>query len=125
MKKSNPYHKVLLKRAEDLRASMSAQNAAHIVSRLDVPCDEGDLSQKSHEEWIFLNRNTLDAKLLREVDDAIRRIERDEYGVCQRCQEPISTKRLNAVPWAKYCVRCQELIGARAASGSQDDEDFD
>ena len=44
---------------------MSAQKVAQLVSRMDCPSDEGDLSQQSHEEWIFLNRNTLDVKLLR------------------------------------------------------------
>jgi DnaK suppressor protein len=121
--KSNPYHNVLLKKADELRASMSAQNAAQVVSRLDIPSDEGDLSQQSHEEWIFLNRNTLDAKLLREVEDALRRIGFGSYGICQRCEELISGKRLDAVPWAKYCVKCQEWIGARAASGHYDGDE--
>ena len=110
--KLDHYRKALKRKAEDLRRSMSAQNAAQIVARLDVPSDEGDLSQQSHEEWIFLNRNTLDLKLLREVEEALRRIHGSSYGVCAECSEPISTKRLDAVPWAKFCVRCQEAIGA-------------
>jgi DnaK suppressor protein len=117
--KLDHYRKALNRKAEDLRRSMSAQNAAQIVSRLDVPSDEGDLSQQSHEEWIFLNRNTLDLKLLREVEDALRRVEGSTYGICAECAEPISPKRLEAVPWAKFCVRCQELIGSGAVA---DDE---
>src|ERR1700690_427446 len=110
--KTSPYRKILEKKAEEVRHSMSAQKVAQVVSRLDVPSDEGDLSQQSHEEWIFLNRNTLDLKLLREVEDALRRIHGSSYGVCAECSEPISAKRLDAVPWAKFCVRCQEAIGA-------------
>jgi DnaK suppressor protein len=117
--KLDHYRKALNRKAEDLRRSMSAQNAAQIVSRLDVPSDEGDLSQQSHEEWIFLNRNTLDLKLLREVEDALRRVQGSTYGVCAECAEAISPKRLEAVPWAKFCVRCQELIGSGVVS---DDE---
>jgi len=109
------YQKALATKAEELRRSMSAQKIAQVVARLDVPSDEGDLSQQSHEEWIFLNRNTLDMKLLREVQAALRRIEQSTYGVCAACEEPISTKRLDAVPWAKFCVRCQEKIGTQAA----------
>jgi DnaK suppressor protein len=115
------YLKALEMKAEDLRRSMSAQKIAQVVSRLDVPSDEGDLSQQSHEEWIFLNRNTLDMKLLREVQAAIRRVEHSTYGVCAACEEPISVKRLDAVPWAKFCVRCQERIGAQAADSEQED----
>ena len=68
---------MLEKKAEEVRRSMSAQKAAQVVARLDVPSDEGDLSQQHHEEWIFLNRNTIDMKLLREIADALHRIEQD------------------------------------------------
>ena len=85
--------------------------------------DEGDLSQQSHEEWIFLNRNLLDMKLLREVQDALRRIAQGTYGTCYECEEPISAKRLDAVPWARFCVACQEKIAARIASGEPYYED--
>ena len=117
------YEKLLRKKADEVRRSMSAQKVAQVVTRLDVPSDEGDLSQQSHEEWIFLNRNTLEMKLLREVDDALRRVERGTYGICHACEEPISAKRLDAVPWAKYCVTCQEAVAARAARGEYDESD--
>jgi DnaK suppressor protein len=117
------HQKALEAKADDLRRSMSAQKVAQVVSRLDVPSDEGDLSQQSHEEWIFLNRNTLDLKLLREVQAALRRIQQGTYGVCAACEDPISAKRLVAVPWAKFCVQCQERIGAETAE--YDDNDFD
>src|SRR5215207_4050563 len=83
------YKKILEKKAEEVRRSMSAQKAAQVVARLDCPSDEGDLSQQSHEEWIFLNRNTIDMKLLREVSGALRRIDQDSYGICMECEEPI------------------------------------
>ena len=111
------YRKILEKKAEEVRRSMSAQKAAQVVARLDVPSDEGDLSQQHHEEWIFLNRNTIDMKLLREISDALHRMDQEHYGVCLECEEPISTKRLDAVPWARYCVTCQEKIAARIAEG--------
>src|SRR5438105_12606287 len=97
------YRTILEKKADEVRSSMSAQKVAQLVSRLDVPSDEGDLSQQSHEEWIFLNRNSLDMKLLREVQAALRRVQHGSYGVCAACEEPISPKRLDAVPWAKFC----------------------
>ncbi|HZT33385.1 MAG TPA: TraR/DksA C4-type zinc finger protein [Bryobacteraceae bacterium] len=107
------YRKILEKKADEVRRSMSAQKVAQLVARRDHVGDEGDLSQQSHEEWIFLNRNTLDMKLLREVEDSLHRIDAGSYGICHECEEPISPKRLDAVPWAKYCVKCQEMIAAR------------
>ena len=82
--KTSPYRKILEKKAEEVRHSMSAQKAAQVVSRLDTPSDEGDLSQHHHEEWIFLNRNTIDMKLLREISDALHRMDIGQYGVCGR-----------------------------------------
>lgn len=116
------YRNMLEKKAEEVRRSMSAQKAAQVVSRLDYPSDEGDLSQQHHEEWIFLNRNTIDMKLLREIGDALERIEQGSYGTCMDCEEPISVKRLDAVPWARYCVTCQENIATRAALGEPVDD---
>ena len=121
-KKFTGYRKMLEKKADEVRLSMSAQKAAQVVARLDCPSDEGDLSQQHHEEWIFLNRNTIDMKLLREIADALHRIDQGAYGVCMECDEPISPKRLDAVPWARYCVACQEAIALRIESGEYEHE---
>src|SRR5580700_10300304 len=106
--------KALLDKAQDLRRRMSAESAAAVVARLEDPSDSGDLSQQSHEEWLFLNRNNLEKTLLREVEEALARVRERSYGICQECEEPISPKRLQALPWAKFCVRCQELLSAMA-----------
>lgn len=116
------YKKILEAKSDEIRRSLSAQKASGVVHRLDCPSDEGDLSQQHHEEWIFLNRNSIDMKLLREVSDALRRIEHHSYGICLECEEEISPKRLDAVPWARYCVTCQDLVATRIASGEAVDE---
>jgi DnaK suppressor protein len=48
------------------------------------------------------------------VEEALVRVKEGTYGICQECEEPISPKRLQALPWAKFCVRCQEMLGAMA-----------
>ena len=53
-----------------------------------------------------LNRETF---LLRQVADALDRIVTGEYGTCLECEEPISAKRLTALPWAALCLSCQEV----------------
>jgi DnaK suppressor protein len=111
------YPGMLLQKSRELRARMSMQSAAQVVGRAERASDEGDMSQQSHDEWIFLNRNKLELKLLREVEEAISRLDTPEYGICQECEEPISQKRLNAVPWAKYCVTCQDLVTVRGVRG--------
>ncbi|MCC6264464.1 MAG: TraR/DksA family transcriptional regulator [Bryobacterales bacterium] len=50
------------------------------------------------------------AAKVRLIREAIARIQDGTYGECERCEEPIPVKRMNAVPWALYCVRCQEAV---------------
>lgn len=80
---------------------------------------EEDQAQVIHDEFVSLHLNGLDYGQLRLVDEALDRMQSGEYGVCLSCEEPIPDKRLRAVPWAKYCVPCQETIadlGAEADS---------
>ncbi|MDQ3041489.1 MAG: TraR/DksA C4-type zinc finger protein [Acidobacteriota bacterium] len=44
------------------------------------------------------------------INEALERIADKEYGECQNCEKEISPKRLDAVPWARYCLACQELV---------------
>jgi DnaK suppressor protein len=46
---------------------------------------------------------------------ALQRMNEGSYGICLHCEEPINPKRLAAVPWAPYCIRCQEAIDQRQA----------
>ncbi len=105
------YRELLTSKAEEVNRSMSTPAAAEIVARREEPNDYVDLADKSHEEWIFLNRNAQNASLLRQVEDALERMEQGSYGVCDDCGQTISPKRLEAVPWALYCISCQEKRG--------------
>ncbi len=57
----------------------------------------------------LLSLSDLDRRQLMLVEEALVRIGEGTYGECQMCGEDIGMKRLQAVPWARYCVRCQEL----------------
>ena len=102
------FKQILEEKAVELRKNMLTPFAANLVARREEPVDVADLSTQSHEEWIFLNRNSLDISLLRQIQDALVRIEDQSYGICQECEIPISPKRLDAVPWATYCLHCQD-----------------
>ncbi len=45
--------------------------------------------------------------MLDEIEAALRRIEKNNYGNCELCSKKISAVRLNAMPWARYCIACQ------------------
>jgi RNA polymerase-binding transcription factor len=54
-----------------------------------------------------------ESKTLIQVGIALQRIKDGEFGICIECEEPISIKRLTAVPWAACCLHCQELLDDR------------
>ena len=75
---------------------------------------EEDQAQMTHDEFVSLRLNSMDYGQLRLVDEALDRLESGDYGVCLSCEEAIPAKRLRAVPWARYCVPCQEAASSRA-----------
>jgi len=106
------YREILTAKAETIRENLVAAKAGQAL-RGERLADVDDQAVQSHEEWIFLNRNNIDVMLLREINEALARVEDGTFGECMECEDPISPKRLNAIPWAKYCINCQEEISAR------------
>ena len=74
--------------------------------------NEEDQAQLTHDEFVSLHLNSMDYTQLRLVDEALDRLNSGDYGVCLACEEPIPAKRLRALPWARFCVPCQETAGA-------------
>ena len=70
--------------------------------------DEGDLALISHNKELLYNLHETDFRRLQATEDALKRIEREEYGMCVRCSEDINEKRLVAVPWTTMCIECQQ-----------------
>jgi DnaK suppressor protein len=69
---------------------------------------EDDQAQLSHDEFVSLHLNSLDYGQSRLIEEALDRLDSGDYGVCLACEESIAAKRLAAIPWARYCVSCQE-----------------
>ena len=80
--------------------------------------DQLDNAKQLSEREVAAGAIDHDTKLLREVEAALERIRTGEYGVCVRCEETISERRLAAVPWAALCRECQQVAeDERAAAG--------
>lgn len=71
--------------------------------------DPVDLAVRNYSKNVMLAVSENESKQLALIDEALLRIEDDEYGVCQNCEKEINPKRLAALPWARYCLDCQEL----------------
>lgn len=72
--------------------------------------DPVDLAVRNYSKNVSLAVSENDSRQLAEVDQALIRLKDDEYGVCQNCEKAINSKRLAAIPWARYCLDCQELV---------------
>ena len=105
---------MLEEKSSELRAQIGVPTAHAVLHAVADPFDSADWAEKSHEEWIFLQKNNFDMALLREVEGALERLRDGTYGTCMECGMPVSRKRLEALPWARFCVTCQE----RHQSGS-------
>jgi DnaK suppressor protein len=67
-----------------------------------------DEAQHAAERELAILNLDRESGLLRNVRSALRRIENGSFGICVQCEEEISSKRLVAVPWAPFCIECQE-----------------
>ncbi len=72
--------------------------------------DELDQMQRASELALAVSNLDREFKQLRNVRAALRRIQEGSFGTCQECDQDIHAKRLTAVPWAAYCIRCQEIL---------------
>jgi DnaK suppressor protein len=75
-----------------------------------------DELQESADRVLALNSMTRIWEMSSLITEALARIENQTYGVCAECEEQISEKRIAALPWAKYCIGCQESIDSAAPS---------
>ncbi len=72
--------------------------------------DPVDLAVRNYSKNVMLAVSENESKQLTLIDEALLRIEDDEYGTCQNCEKEVNPKRLAAIPWARYCLDCQELL---------------
>ena len=100
--------KALAAEHESLVRSLNRNRAAEEEIRVEKTEDEGDLALISHNKEVLYNLHESDFRRLKAIEDALKRISREEYGVCVGCEEDINEKRLVAVPWAQMCIQCQE-----------------
>jgi len=72
--------------------------------------DPVDLAVRNYSKNVMLAVSENESRQLALVDEALLRVKDDEYGSCQNCEKAINPKRLAAIPWARYCLNCQELV---------------
>ena len=98
-----------------------AELSAGLRNREDIAIEKTpdaiDEVQLAGERELAIRNLDREANLLRNVRSALARIADGSYGICLHCEEEIKPKRLDAVPWTKYCIRCQEAVDRHEIDG--------
>lgn len=80
--------------------------------------DDSDLASLLSSDYLAATNTSRKAALLKEVNEAIRRVEEGVYGTCEDCGEEINMKRLTAIPWTIFCVDCKETHERMVKNGN-------
>lgn len=108
-KRMKAFRDRLLERREGLFRQVTEAEMSSRERDLEATQDPADMAANAYTKELLISMSSNDRQLLELIDEALGRIEAGEYGECVNCGESISEKRLEAVPWARYCVKCQDL----------------
>jgi RNA polymerase-binding transcription factor len=103
----NPYRELLLKKRSELVASVKSEPDALMAASLQTP-DADEFAAKAANQDVSATTLELRTQMLKEIDRSLKTMATGTYGVCEDCGEEISPNRLKAIPWARYCLTCQE-----------------
>ena len=114
----NHYKMILLqKRAELIGDVNNIENEALKKSRHDasgdlsnMPIHMADIGTDNFEQEFSIGLMDGERKLLCQINEALDRIEKKTYGICEGMNKVISKARLNAIPWAKYCIEYARMV---------------
>ena len=102
------YKKRLLNRRDELVKTITRTEEEGRQADDDPTVDLADKAANSYtKEFLFGQTNT-DRSILQLIDEALVRIRTNTFGKCIQCEDELAQKRLDAVPWARHCVTCQE-----------------
>jgi RNA polymerase-binding transcription factor len=97
------------KQLQDARDAITQNLGLREQVHIEHAADEMDEVQAAAARDLAITNLNRSARWLRQIDDALFRLDAGEYGRCANCDEEIGAKRLSAVPWAAFCLGCQEM----------------
>lgn len=101
------------KSLENQRTELGNGNKNREALAIETSPDDLDRIQHASERDYAMGYLERSSNRLREVHEALHRLDEGTFGICAGCEENISPKRLAAVPWTSYCIVCQELADRR------------
>ena len=97
------------KRRNLLEAYSKNKTLGTEVGGEEPAADMVDMATNAYTKEFLYSLSNADRHMLQAVEDALERIAEGDFGECVECEEKMSKKRLDAIPWARYCVSCQEM----------------
>jgi DnaK suppressor protein len=108
-KKLESFKKRLEERQQELRKKVTnMQQDGRDADVGDMAQDIADRAASSYNKEFLFHQSTADRQLLGMVESALGRIREGNFGQCISCGKEIIPKRLEAVPWTRHCIGCQE-----------------
>lgn len=114
-KELDKYKRLLLKKRERILTGLNHITKENLLKSQKEAAGDlssysfhmADLATDSYERDLSMNLATGEQEILYAIDDALKKIEEGNYGICLECNKKIASKRLTAVPYTQYCIECQ------------------
>ena len=98
--------KILQEKRDDLK-SIVRRKRENDLTDVEVG-DEIDTASATSEKEMIFELTDNEKIIIDAIEAALRRIEKGSYGKCESCGESINAARIKAIPWVRYCIKCQE-----------------
>ncbi len=98
------HQKLLLAKRDELLAMVKHKDSEFSDGEIG---DEADVASQTLEREMMFEMTNGERIILDDIEAALRRIEKGDFGSCESCRKKISAERLRAMPWARYCIQCQ------------------
>lgn len=107
-KRLDTYKKKLQAKRDELVTAISRTEEEGRAADEDTTVDLADKAANSYTKEFLFGQTNADRNLLALIEKALKRVKDGTFGQCANCEEEMQQKRLDAVPWAAYCIECQE-----------------
>ena len=107
-KRLDYYRKKLEAKRDELLKNIARTEEEGRAADDDPTVDLADKAANSYTKEFLFGQTNHDSNTLQLIEDALERIKDNSFGLCGHCQEEVQQRRLEAVPWARHCISCQE-----------------
>lgn len=107
-RKVEHYRNQLLGKQEEIRRMVVRSDHDGREADVEITQDLADRAANSYTKEFLFHQSNDNRRILQLIQEALRRADDGSYGRCVECQKDVQSKRLDAVPWARHCIECQE-----------------